>query len=104
MQRAHNDCNADGRLEGPLSAYSFSCAVWSALAASDLGTVVQTIKVHRARMMKKMKVRFIAELARLAERAGVSVATPSESTQPFILAHRPARTSLSGPLAYRFPI
>ena len=102
MQRAHNDCNADGRLEEPLSAFSVSSAVWSALAASDLGTVVQTIKVHRARMMKKMKVRFIAELARLAERAGVS--TLSESTRPFILAQRPARTSLSGPLAYRFPV
>ena len=55
-------------------------------------------------MMKKMKVRFIAELARLAERAGVSIASPSESTRPFILAQRPARTSLSGPLAYRFPV
>jgi FixJ family two-component response regulator len=49
--------------------------------ASDLGTAVQTIKVHRARMMKKMKVRSIAELAQLAVRAGVSMATPSESTQ-----------------------
>jgi DNA-binding CsgD family transcriptional regulator len=65
--------------------------------ASDLGTALQTIKVHRARMMKKMKVRSIAELAQLAVRAGVSMATPSESTQPFILARRPTRTSLSGP-------
>jgi hypothetical protein len=34
----------------------------------------------------------------------VSMATPSENTRPFILAQRPARTSLSGPLAYRFPV
>jgi FixJ family two-component response regulator len=52
--------------------------------ASDLGTVEQTIKVHRARMMKKMKVRSIAELVRLAERAGVSMPTLGESSQPFM--------------------
>ena len=39
--------------------------------AADLGTVEKTIKVHRARVMEKMKVQSVAELARLAERAGV---------------------------------
>lgn len=40
--------------------------------AGDLGTVEKTIKVHRARMMEKMKVRSVAELVRLLERGGVS--------------------------------
>jgi FixJ family two-component response regulator len=39
--------------------------------AADLGTVEKTIKVHRARVMEKMKVQSVAELVRLAERAGV---------------------------------
>jgi FixJ family two-component response regulator len=39
--------------------------------AADLGTVEKTIKVHRARVMKKMGVRSLAELARLAEREGI---------------------------------
>jgi FixJ family two-component response regulator len=42
--------------------------------ASDLGTVEKTIKVHRGRMMKKLGVRTIADLVRLAEKAGISVA------------------------------
>jgi len=36
--------------------------------AQDLGTVEQTIKVHRARVMEKMKVDSVAELVRLTER------------------------------------
>jgi FixJ family two-component response regulator len=36
--------------------------------AYDLGTVEKTIKVHRARVMEKMKVQSVAELVRLAER------------------------------------
>ena len=39
--------------------------------AADLGTVEKTIKVHRARMMEKMKVQSVAELVRLAERVGM---------------------------------
>jgi FixJ family two-component response regulator len=39
--------------------------------AADLGTVEKTIKLHRARMMHKMGVRSVADLVRLAERAGV---------------------------------
>ena len=38
--------------------------------AADLGTVEKTVKVHRARVMQKMKVQSVAELVRLAERAG----------------------------------
>ena len=36
--------------------------------AYDLGTVEKTIKVHRARVMEKMKVQSVAELVRLTER------------------------------------
>jgi FixJ family two-component response regulator len=37
--------------------------------AGDLGTVEQTIKVHRARAMQKMRVQSVAELVRLIERS-----------------------------------
>jgi len=40
--------------------------------AEVLGTVEKTVKVHRARVMDKMRVRSVAELARLAERIGPS--------------------------------
>lgn len=40
--------------------------------AADLGTVEKTIKVHRARVMEKMKAASVAELVRLAEQAGIS--------------------------------
>jgi RNA polymerase sigma factor (sigma-70 family) len=39
--------------------------------ASDLGTVEKTVKVHRARVMEKMGVQSLAELVRIAERAGI---------------------------------
>ncbi len=39
--------------------------------AADLGTVEKTIKVHRGRVMHKMKVSSVAELVRLAERVGL---------------------------------
>ena len=42
--------------------------------AADLGTVEKTIKVHRARIMEKMGVDSLAELARLCERAGIGSA------------------------------
>jgi FixJ family two-component response regulator len=41
--------------------------------AYDLGTVEKTIKVHRGRMMEKLGVRTVADLVRMAERAGISV-------------------------------
>jgi FixJ family two-component response regulator len=39
--------------------------------ADELGTALKTIKVHRARVMQKMNVRSLAQLARLVERMGV---------------------------------
>ena len=41
------------------------------LIAGDLGTVEKTVKVHRARVMEKMRVQSLAELVRLAERLGI---------------------------------
>jgi FixJ family two-component response regulator len=40
--------------------------------AGDLGTVEKTIKVHRGRVMSKLGVRSVADLVRLAEKAGIS--------------------------------
>jgi FixJ family two-component response regulator len=40
--------------------------------AGTLGTVEQTVKVHRAHVMQKMKVHSVAELVRLTQRCGVS--------------------------------
>jgi FixJ family two-component response regulator len=43
--------------------------------AAEMGTVEQTIKVHRARVMEKLGVTSVADLVRLSERAGVRVKT-----------------------------
>jgi RNA polymerase sigma factor (sigma-70 family) len=40
--------------------------------AYELGTVEKTVKVHRARVMEKMEVDSLAELVRMAERAGLN--------------------------------
>ena len=45
--------------------------------AGDLGTVEKTIKVHRGRMMEKLGVRSVADLVRLAEKAGLSASAKS---------------------------
>ena len=43
--------------------------------AVDLGTGEQNIKVHRGRLMRKMDVRSVAELVRVAERLGIPPAS-----------------------------
>jgi len=43
--------------------------------AAELGTVEKTIKFHRGNLMRKLGVRVVADLVKLAERAGVG--TPS---------------------------
>jgi FixJ family two-component response regulator len=40
--------------------------------AGDLGTVEQTVKVHRAHVMQKMRVHSVAELVRLVERSRIN--------------------------------
>jgi len=39
--------------------------------ASDLGAAEKTIKIHRARVMEKMKAKSIVELVQLVAKAGV---------------------------------
>ena len=39
--------------------------------AAELGTAEKTVKVHRARVMRKMGARSVAELVHLADRVGV---------------------------------
>jgi FixJ family two-component response regulator len=41
--------------------------------ANDLGTVEKTIKFHRGHMMQKLGVRTVADLVRLAEKAGIPI-------------------------------
>ncbi|MGZ8225281.1 MAG: response regulator transcription factor [Methylococcaceae bacterium] len=48
--------------------------------AADLGTVEKTIKVHRAHLMTKLKVRSLADLVRVAERAGIMPISPDTSS------------------------
>ncbi|WP_367026993.1 response regulator [Methylococcus sp. ANG] len=42
--------------------------------AADLGTVEKTVKVHRARIMQKLRASSVAELVRIAVRAGAATA------------------------------
>ncbi len=44
--------------------------------AGDLGTSEKTIKLHRGRMMHKLGVRSVADLVRVAERAGIQPVAP----------------------------
>lgn len=55
--------------------------------AGDLGTTEKTIKVHRARVMQKMQVESLAELVRIAERAGIGpvIPPPPRSPSPWLL-------------------
>src|SRR5215475_13310024 len=39
--------------------------------AGDLGTVEQTVKIHRAHVMQKMRAGSVAELVRLTQRCGI---------------------------------
>jgi FixJ family two-component response regulator len=45
--------------------------------ATDLGTVEKTVKVHRARVMRKMGAASLADLVRMAEKMGIRPAQPS---------------------------
>jgi len=47
--------------------------------AADLGITEATVKMHRARVMAKMKVQSVAELARLTERCGIRGTNSLES-------------------------
>jgi FixJ family two-component response regulator len=61
--------------------------------AAELGTVEKTIKVHRARMMRKMGVRTVADLVRLVASTGTS---EPQVREPGLV---PRPTSLASSLA-----
>jgi len=47
--------------------------------AAELGTAEKTVKVHRGRMMQKLRVSSVAELVRLVEKAGIAPAGRHET-------------------------
>jgi FixJ family two-component response regulator len=47
--------------------------------AAELGTAEKTVKVHRGRMMEKLRVTSVAELVRLVVRAGIAFARQHET-------------------------
>src|SRR5436305_10004777 len=47
--------------------------------ASELGTAEKTVKVHRGRMMQKLRVSSVAGLVRLVEKAGIAPAARHET-------------------------
>jgi FixJ family two-component response regulator len=49
--------------------------------AAEIGTTEKTVKVHRGRIMEKMKVRSVAELVRAADKLGIRP-TPSPPRAP----------------------
>lgn len=50
--------------------------------AADLGVVEKTIKVHRGRIMTKMRVRSLADLVRVAERVEIKPLTDTSRIAP----------------------
>jgi FixJ family two-component response regulator len=50
--------------------------------AAELGTVEKTIKVHRGRVIEKMRVESLAELVRMAEKLGMFSRETRSSTAP----------------------
>jgi FixJ family two-component response regulator len=49
--------------------------------ASVLGTAESTVKIHRARVMEKMRARSFADLIRLADKIGVGAQQPATLTR-----------------------
>jgi FixJ family two-component response regulator len=52
--------------------------------AADIGTVEKTVKMHRGRVMHKMGVRSVADLVRIAEKAGIQPSYPPHSATRFV--------------------
>jgi FixJ family two-component response regulator len=71
--------------------------------AADLSIAEKTVKVHRARVMKKMEVRSLAELVRVVSLAGISAEERSQqiqgsSMERFRLRHGEIRLGRARPL------
>jgi FixJ family two-component response regulator len=66
--------------------------------AASLGTCEKTVKVHRGRVMKKMEVQSLADLVRMAEKAGLfvsntAVSLPAEAASPPPVRRAASRTN-----------
>jgi FixJ family two-component response regulator len=57
--------------------------------AADLGTAEKTIKLHRGRMMRKMGVRTVADLVRVAEQGGIKPSKDSSVSRKGCASRRP---------------
>jgi FixJ family two-component response regulator len=64
--------------------------------AADLGTVVKTVKVHRARVMQKMGARSVAQLVRLAICVGLTGETATRCARVDTTDHSPMLSDLGG--------
>jgi RNA polymerase sigma factor (sigma-70 family) len=56
--------------------------------AGELGTAEKTVKVHRHRVMQKLRVTSVAELVRLVEKAGVAPAARHETKVSYSFGER----------------
>ena len=56
--------------------------------AGELGTAEKTVKVHRGRMMQKLRVSSVAELVRLVEKAGVDPVAQHETKVSYSFGER----------------
>jgi len=61
--------------------------------ADVMGTVEKTIKVHRGQVMKKLKVRSLVDLVRLAEKVGITQQRPHRPRSASVLTSPPARAA-----------
>jgi FixJ family two-component response regulator len=57
--------------------------------AAKLGRAEKTVKVHRGRMMQKLRVTSVAELVRLVEKAGVAPAAQHETKVSYSFSEGP---------------
>lgn len=64
--------------------------------AADLGTVVKTVKVHRARVMQKMGARSLAQLVRLAISVGITGDAASRPATREMAGQTPPLSAIDG--------
>jgi FixJ family two-component response regulator len=62
--------------------------------AATLGTSEKTIKVHRSRVMKKMRVQSLADLVRLTEKAGLAIPVSATGDDRFPARFQPEMNSM----------
>jgi FixJ family two-component response regulator len=60
--------------------------------AAALGTREKTVKVHRARVMQKMRVSSVAQLVLMAEKVGLTVPQDLSSPDQNLISSRSFRT------------